>query len=163
MELRLQLKILLIQIIFERKVSMNQKAEVKPSFRYFCRFMSGSLTLRPRKTHVYVFRALFGFGNFQVTSCFLQKLGTYSLDSTLNLHSSLYAYTLQFVFLSLLKPALFIPKNLLLLLFTATTTNNKVNAYSGSGPVIKIVGQDRKYKQKLVNQGWYMQTQAPDW
>ena len=69
MKLRLQLKMLLTQIIFEWKV--NQKTRRKPFFRYFCRFMSGSLTLRPRKMYVYVFRTLFGFCNFQVTSCFL--------------------------------------------------------------------------------------------
>ena len=46
---------------------------------------------------------------------------------------------------------------------TATTTNNKVNAYSGSGPLIEILGQDRKYKYKLKRQGWYMQTQALEW
>ena len=101
MKLRLQLKMLLIEIIFEWKV--NKKTRVKPSFRYFCRFMSGSLTFRPRKTYVCVFRASFSFCNFQATSCFLQKLGTYSFDSTLNLLSSLCAYMLQFVFPSLLK------------------------------------------------------------
>ena len=46
---------------------------------------------------------------------------------------------------------------------TATTTNNKVNAYSGSGPLIQILGQDRKYKYKLKRQGWYMQTHALEW
>ena len=46
---------------------------------------------------------------------------------------------------------------------TVTTTTNKVNAYSGSGPVMQILGQGRKYKYKLKRQGWYMQTQAPDW
>ena len=55
---------LLIQIIFEWKVSVNQKVKVKPSFRYFSWFMSGSLTLRPQKTYVYAFRALFSFCNF---------------------------------------------------------------------------------------------------
>ena len=87
------------------KLAWIRKTRVKPSFRYFCRFTSGSLTLRPRKKYVYVFRALFGFWNFQATSCFLQKLGTYSFSSTLNLLSSLCAYTLQFVFPSLLKSA----------------------------------------------------------
>ena len=46
---------------------------------------------------------------------------------------------------------------------TATTTNNKVNTYSVSGPLIEILGQDRKYKYKLKRQGWYMQTQALEW
>ena len=46
---------------------------------------------------------------------------------------------------------------------TATTTNNKVNRNSGPGPVIQIVGQDRKHKYKLKRQGWYKQSQAPDW
>ena len=44
---------------------------------------------------------------------------------------------------------------------TATTTiNNKVNINSGSGPVMQIVGQGRKYKHKLRRQGQYMP--APD-
>ena len=46
---------------------------------------------------------------------------------------------------------------------TATTTNNKVNAYSSSGPLIQILGQDRKYKCKLKRQGWYMQTHTLQW
>ena len=103
MKLRLQLKMLLTQITLEWKVSMI-KNRVKP-FRYFCRFMSGSLTLKPRKTYDYVFRALFGFCNFQATSCFLWKLRTYWFDSTLILLSSLFAHTLQFVFPGLLKSA----------------------------------------------------------
>ena len=78
----------------------ESKNESKPSSRYLCWFMSGSLTLRPRKAYVYHIRALFGFCNFLATCCFLQKLGTYSFDSTLNLLSSLCAYTL-----SLLKSA----------------------------------------------------------
>ena len=45
---------------------------------------------------------------------------------------------------------------------TATTTS-KVNKNLGSGPLIQIVGQDYKYKYKLSKQGWYMQTQVPDW
>ena len=44
---------------------LESKTKVKPSFRYFCWFMSGALTLRPRKTYVYVFRA---FGNWMVKS-----------------------------------------------------------------------------------------------
>ena len=34
MKLRVLLKMLLIQIIFEWKVSINQKVKAKPSFRY---------------------------------------------------------------------------------------------------------------------------------
>ena len=41
---------------------------------------------------------------------------------------------------------------------TASTTSNKVNANSGPGPVIQIVGQDLKYKYKLRRQqGRYME------
>ena len=89
MKLKLHLKMLLIEIIFEWKVIMNQKTKVKLSFR----FMSGSLNPRPRKTYVYIFWALSCFCNFQTTSCFLKKLRTYSFDSTLSLFSSLYTYT----------------------------------------------------------------------
>ena len=67
--------------------------------------MSASLTLRPRKTYLYVLQALFGFCNFQATSCFVQKLRTYSFDSTRNLLGSLCAYTLEFVFPGLLRSA----------------------------------------------------------
>ena len=89
MKLKLHLKMLLIEIIFEWKVIMNQKTKVKLSFR----FMSGCLNPRPRKTYVYIFWALSCFCNFQTTSCFLKKLRTYTFDSTLSLFSSLYTYT----------------------------------------------------------------------
>ena len=36
----------------------------KLCFGYFCRFVINGLTLRPRNTYTYVFRALFGFCNF---------------------------------------------------------------------------------------------------
>ena len=131
---------------------MNKKTRIKPLFQVCCRFMSGFLTLTPRKTYVYVFRALFGFCNYHATSCFLQKLGTYSFGSTLNpaLNPTLKAVCVhalvsfpQFTKIGILILVLFIPKKLLLLLLllplTATTaTNNKAHAYSGSCPVIQI-------------------------
>ena len=166
MKPRLQRKMLLIQIILEWKVSMNEKTRLKPSFRYPCRFMSGSLALRLRRTF---FRALFGFCNIQATFCFLQKLGAYSFDFTLNLLCSLCACTLQFVFPSLLKSTyksgIIYSEEITTTTITTTTatTKNMVNAYSGSGPVIQIVGQGRKYIYKLRRQAWCMQTQALDW
>ena len=44
---------------------------------------------------------------------------------------------------------------------TSTATNNEVNANSGRRPVIQIVGQGRKYNQKLSRKGWCMQNSAP--
>ena len=170
MILRLQLKMLLIQIIFEWKVSMNQKNEVKSSFRLFLQIYEWFLNPQTAKDVVYVFRALFGFCNFQATSCFLQKLGKYSFDSALNLFNSLCKYALHFVFASLLKSAYKIGAiyfkeiaTTTITTTTATAINNKASAYSGPRPTMQIVGQGRKYKNKLRRQGWYMQTQAPGW
>ena len=146
-----------------------KKTRLKPSFRYPCRFMSGSLALRSQRTFIYVFRALFGFCNIQATFCFLQKLGAYSFHFKLNLLCSLCACTLQFVFPSLLKSTYKIgiisSEEITTTTITTTTatTKNMVNAYSGSGPVIQIVGQGRKYIYKLRRQAWYMQTQGLDW
>ena len=47
-------------------------------------FIETPLTLRPRKTYIYIFRALFGFCNFEATSCGFWKLGVSSFSSTLN-------------------------------------------------------------------------------
>ena len=44
---------------------------------------------------------------------------------------------------------------------TTATTNSKVNANSGPRPVIQIVGQGRKYKNKLNRQGRHMQNSGP--
>ena len=137
---------------------MNQKS------RDFCRFMSGSLTLRPRKTYIYVFRALFGFYNFQAKSCFLQKLGRYLFGSTLSLLSSLCAYTLQLVFPSLLKSAYkywyyLLQRNY----YYHCYYYQQLNANLGPVPVIQIVGKGLKYKYKLRRRGSCTQTQAPDW
>ena len=71
MKLRLQLKMLLIHIIFEWKLSMNKKNKEKAFFRYFCRFMSGYLTLRPRKMYVYVFPRIIWFLQFSSYFLFL--------------------------------------------------------------------------------------------
>ena len=97
-------------------------------------------------------------------------VATYSFDSTLNLLSSLCAYTLQLVFPGLLKSPY---KNWYFYSTTTTitttttaitaTTNDKGNAYSGSGPVIKFVGQGREYKYQLRREDGYMQAYAPDW
>ena len=98
-------------------------------------------------------------------------VATYSFDSTLNLLSSLCAYTLQLVFPGLLKSP---DKNWYFYSTTTTTitttttaitatTNDKGNAYSGSGPVIKFVGQSREYKYQLRREDGYMQAYAPDW
>ena len=71
MKLKLQLKIILIQIIFEWKVSMNQENEGKAFFKVFLQIHKWFLNLLTSKGVFYVFRGLFGVCNFQATSCFL--------------------------------------------------------------------------------------------
>ena len=146
----------LIEIVFEWKVTMNQKMKTKPSFFYFC-----------CKTYVYVFQTLFNFFSFQATSCFLQKLGTYSFDSTLNLLSSLYACTLKiFSQFTIISIGTIYSKEITTstnTTTTATTANNQVNENSGPGSIIQIVGKGHKCKYKLRKQGRYMQTHAPHW
>ena len=78
------MKTLLIEIFLRLKTTMNQVKTKNLGFRYFCRFGTRSLTLRLRNTYVNVFRALFGFCNFQVTCCGFRKIGVSSLNSKLN-------------------------------------------------------------------------------
>ena len=73
-----------MEIILRLKVTMNQLKTKKLCFGYFCRFVTSALTLRPRKTYVYVFRALLVFCNFQATSCRFWKLGVNLFSFTLN-------------------------------------------------------------------------------
>ena len=82
--MRLLVKALLMEIFLRLKVTMNQVKTKTLGFRYFCRFVTLTLTLRPRNTYIYVFRELFGFCNFQATSCQFWKLGVSSLNFTLN-------------------------------------------------------------------------------
>ena len=60
--------------------SKNKKK--KPSFRYFCWFMTRSLTLRLRKRYVYIFRALFAFS---VLSYFLFLIEARNIHLALHL------------------------------------------------------------------------------
>ena len=82
--MRLLVKKLLIEVILRWKITMNQVKNKKLGLRYFCRFVTRALTLRPRRRYIYVFRALFGFCSFQVTSYEFWKLGVSSLIFELN-------------------------------------------------------------------------------
>ena len=77
----------LMRMFLKLKITMNKVKMKKLDFRYFCRFGTRALTLRPRNTYIYVFRALFGFCNFQATCCEFSKLGVTYLDSKLNFES----------------------------------------------------------------------------
>ena len=48
---------------FETEGNHESIKDEKTFFGYFCRFVT-RVTLRPRNTYIYVFRALFGFCNF---------------------------------------------------------------------------------------------------
>ena len=61
--------------LFEIEDNHESSKDEKIDFSYFYRFVTRALTLRPRNTYIYVFRALFGFCNFQATSCGFWKLG----------------------------------------------------------------------------------------
>ena len=68
---------------------------------------------------------------------------------------------LQFVFASSLKSAykigtIYFKEIATTTITTTSATNNKASAYSGPRPAMQIVGQGRKYKNKLRRQGWYM-------
>ena len=65
-------------------VNINQVKTKKRNFSYFGGFFTRALTLRPRNTYIYVFRALFGFSNFQATLYKVLKLGVKSQKSKLN-------------------------------------------------------------------------------
>ena len=58
------MKTLSVELILGLKVTMNQVMTKRPCFGYFSRFATRTLTLRPRKTYIYVFQAFFGFRNF---------------------------------------------------------------------------------------------------
>ena len=57
---------------FETKTD-HESATKKTFFVYFQRFVTHALTLSLRKMYIYVFRAIFGFRNFQATFCFFQR------------------------------------------------------------------------------------------
>ena len=81
MKLKLQLKVLLIDIILKLKVTTKEVMTKEPCFRCFCRLVTRSLILRPWKKQIYVFQALLSFWNFYATlSCFqkLQSVQKYS-------------------------------------------------------------------------------------
>ena len=63
---------------------MDQLKTKNLSFQYFWRFVIIALTLRPRNTYMYVFRALFGFCNFYANSCWFWKLGAISFSYKVN-------------------------------------------------------------------------------
>ena len=62
--MRLLVKTLSMKIILRLKVTINKVKTKNVCLRYFCRFVTSTLTLRPQNTYIYVFGALFGFLNF---------------------------------------------------------------------------------------------------
>ena len=72
--MRLLVKALLMGALLRLKIIMTEVRRKKLGWRYFCRFATGVLTLRPKNTYIYVCEALFGSFNFQATSCGFQKL-----------------------------------------------------------------------------------------
>ena len=83
-ETKIQVKMLLMEIILGPKVTMNQFLRKNTCFGYFCRFVTHALTLRPWITYFYVFRAFFDFCNLELTLCPFWKLEANSFHSTLN-------------------------------------------------------------------------------
>ena len=63
-----------MEIILGLKVTVDQVKTRKFSFGDFWRFLTSALTLNPRNPYIYVFRAMFGFGNFLGPSCEFWKL-----------------------------------------------------------------------------------------
>ena len=68
---------------FWLKVAKDQVKTKKVCLGYFCRFMRGTLKLRPPKKYFYVFQVLFSFRQLSATSCGFLKLGKNSFSSTL--------------------------------------------------------------------------------
>ena len=63
-----------MEIILGVKVTVIIVKTKKPCFGYLSTFVTRPLALRVRNTYIYVFRAFFGFFNYQATSCSFQKL-----------------------------------------------------------------------------------------
>ena len=159
---------LLIQVIFEWKVSMNQENEGKAFFKVFLQIHKWFLN--PLTSKGVCLR--FQFWCLQFSNHFL------FLIEARNIFISFYVKSTQqpvCVHASVCFPQFTKMITNIVIIYTkeittitittasATTTNNKVNVYSGSGLLIQILGQDRKYKYKLKRQGWYMQTHALEW
>ena len=68
-KVRLLVKTLLMEIILTWKGSTNQIKTKKLCFGYFWWFLTSAWTLWPRNTYIYVFQVLFGFCNFEASSC----------------------------------------------------------------------------------------------
>ena len=83
----LLMKTLLMEIILQLKVIMIQIITQKYCFGYFGIFVTRGLTLRPRSTYIYVFQTFFGFCSFYATFCQFWKLAVNSLHSTLKFPS----------------------------------------------------------------------------
>ena len=63
-----------MEITLWLKVTMDQVKTEKFCFAFFCRFVTSALTIRPRNSYIYVFRAYFGFCSFLATSFDFWKL-----------------------------------------------------------------------------------------
>lgn len=81
---RFLVKMFLMEIILEVKITMNIATTKKLCFGYLCRSLTCALTLTRRNTYVYSFGAFFNFINFKATCCDIQKLGLKLFHFTLN-------------------------------------------------------------------------------
>ena len=84
MGLRLLMKMLLMEVIFVVKVTMNIETPKKRRFGYSCRSVSRALTIRLRNTFIYVFRAFFDLPNVQYNCCCLREVKGQLFHSTLH-------------------------------------------------------------------------------
>ena len=71
-KLRLLMKMLLMEIILGPKVATNKSATKKPSFQYFCRFVTCALTLRPRNTYITIFQHYLDSSGLRPAAVFLE-------------------------------------------------------------------------------------------
>ena len=81
---RFFVKMLLMEIILEVKITMNIATTKKLYFEYLCRILTRALILTRRNTYFYSFRAFFSFINFKATCCGIQKLGLKLFHCKLN-------------------------------------------------------------------------------
>ena len=73
-----------MEIISGLKLSTDQVKTKNFSFSYFCRFVTSALTVRPKKTYIYCFQALFSICYFLAISFGFKNLRVSSFYSILN-------------------------------------------------------------------------------
>ena len=81
---RFFVKMFLMEIILEVKITMNIATTKKLCFGYLCRILTRALTLTRRNTYVYSCRAFFNLINYKATCCGIQKLGLKLFHCKLN-------------------------------------------------------------------------------